>query len=146
MPKKIITGSLLAIILLLPLAAFAQLPTPPLAGDGPRTVYECQKYGGIPIPSAFCGGLFSLGPAGKLTFTGFVTSIIDILLWIVGILAVLFVIIGGIRYILSSGNEEAAEAAKKMIIHAVLGVVIVILSFVMIRVIVSALTLGSFGA
>ena len=136
--KETILYFTLIMVLLTPVFAFAQ--------TGPQTDYYCTQYGGIPVPSAFCRGLFSLGPAGKLTFTGFVTSVIDILLWIVGILAVLFIIIGGIRYILSSGNEEAAEAAKKMIIHAVLGVVIVILSFVMIRIIVSALTLGSFGA
>lgn len=143
--KKIIISSIFAMILLLPVAALAQLPTPPVGQGGPQTVYDCQTYAGIPIPSAFCGGFFSLGPAGKLTFTGLVMSMIDIILWVVGILAVLFVIIGGVRYILASGNEEAAEAAKKMILHAVLGIVIVILSFVMIRIIVSALTLGSFG-
>jgi len=73
-------------------------------------------------------------------------DLILIALWITGTLSVLFVIIGGIRYVTAHGNEEQAEAAKKTILHAIIGVVIVVLSFVIVRVITNALILGSFGA
>jgi hypothetical protein len=64
--------------------------------------------------------------------------IINILLAIVGLVAVLFLIIGGFRYITAGGNEETAEAGKKTIINAIIGIVIVILSFVIVRVVSSA--------
>jgi hypothetical protein len=48
--------------------------------------------------------------------------------YVVGPLAVIFIIIGGIMYMLSGGNKEAAERAKKTIIYAITGLAIVILS------------------
>lgn len=97
----------------------------------------------IPCPLIFSGGL---GPAGQLSASGVILALISIALWITGLLSVLFVIIGGIRYVAAHGNEEQAEAAKKTIFHAIIGVIIVVLAFVIIRVITNALILGSFGA
>lgn len=83
------------------------------------------------------------GPAGNISITGVILTLINISLLIVGLLSVLFVIIGGFRYVLAHGNEEQAEGAKKTILHAVTGLVIVILSFVIVRVISSALITGN---
>ena len=55
----------------------------------------------------------------------------------------LFLIIGAFRYLTSSGNEEAAEAAKKMMTNAVVGLIIIIMSFAMIYIITRALLTGS---
>jgi len=46
--------------------------------------------------------------------------------------AVVFIVIGGFRMIISSGNEEAVATAKKTILWAVLGLAIALLSFVII--------------
>jgi TRAP-type C4-dicarboxylate transport system permease small subunit len=70
---------------------------------------------------------------------GFIMKIINIALTVAGLVAVLFLIIGGFRYITSAGNEETAESAKKIIINAIIGIVIIILSFVIVRVISEAL-------
>ena len=56
-----------------------------------------------------------------------------------GLVASGFLIIGGFRYITSAGNEETAEQAKKVIINAIIGVVVIILAFVIVRVISQAL-------
>jgi len=95
----------------------------------------------VPVPRNVQFGIGGLlgAPAGQGTVSGLILSAINILLLIVGLLAVLFVIIGGIRYVTAHGNEEQAEGAKKTIIHAVVGIVIVVLSFVIIRIIVNAL-------
>lgn len=69
----------------------------------------------------------------------FIISIINILLGIVGLIAVLFLIIGGFRYVTAGGNEESAESGKKTIINAIIGIVIVILAFVIVRVVATAL-------
>ena len=71
--------------------------------------------------------------------SGFILKIINIALAVAGLVAVLFLIIGGFRYITSAGNEETAEQAKKIITNAIIGVVIIILSFVIVRVISNAL-------
>jgi quinol-cytochrome oxidoreductase complex cytochrome b subunit len=73
----------------------------------------------------------------------FILKIINIALAVAGLIAVLFLIIGGFRYITSAGNEESAEQAKKIIVNAIIGVVVIILSFVIVRVISSALVSNS---
>lgn len=99
-----------------------------------------------PVPVPYNSIFFRIGgPAGRQSASGLILSVIDILLVIAGILAVLFIIIGGIRYILAHGNEEQAEAAKGTITHAVIGLVIIILSFVIVRIISNALIFGGAG-
>jgi len=66
-------------------------------------------------------------------------AIQNVLLPIVGLIAVLFIIIGGFRYITSAGNEEQAEGAKKTLTNAIIGLVIVILSYVIVAVIANQL-------
>ena len=64
--------------------------------------------------------------------------LITVLNWLLGIafiVAVLFLVIGGFRYIMSAGNEEQAEAGKKTIINALIGVVVIILSYVIVQVV-----------
>jgi amino acid transporter len=60
--------------------------------------------------------------------------------WLLGIafgIAVLFLIIGGFWYITSAGNEETAEKGKSTAINAIIGIVIIIMSYVIINVISS---------
>ena len=86
---------------------------------------------------------FTVPPGGPVTGVNsasqLITRIIEILLAIAGLLAVIFLIVGGFRYITAGGNEETAEAAKKTITNAIIGIVIIILSFVIVRVISNAL-------
>lgn len=58
--------------------------------------------------------------------------------WLLGIafgVAVLFLIIGGFWYITSAGNEETAEKGKGTAINAIIGIVIIVLSYVIINVV-----------
>lgn len=82
----------------------------------------------------------STGLPNDTSISGFILKIINIALAVAGLVAVLFLIIGGFRYITSAGNEETAEQAKKIITNAIIGIVIIILSFVIVRVISNALT------
>lgn len=76
---------------------------------------------------------------GDSTASEFVIRIINILLAIAALIAVIYLIIGGFRYITAAGNEENAEAAKKTITNAIIGIVVIILAFVIVRVIANAL-------
>ena len=58
--------------------------------------------------------------------------------WLLGIafgVAVLFLIIGGFWYIMSAGNEETAEKGKSTAINAIIGIIIIILSYVVVNVV-----------
>lgn len=58
-----------------------------------------------------------------------VVAIINILLGFAGILAVLFIIIGGFLMITSAGNENRIKQGKQTLIYAVAGLILTLLSF-----------------
>ncbi|MCU0667241.1 MAG: pilin [Patescibacteria group bacterium] len=57
-----------------------------------------------------------------------IKRIIDLLAYIAGILAVLYIMWGGFRYIKSAGSSEKAADGRKMIIYALIGVIVIVLS------------------
>jgi hypothetical protein len=72
---------------------------------------------------------------GACTISALILSVINIILALAGLIAVLVLIIGGFRYVTSFGNEEVTGQAKKMILNALLGMIIIILAFVIVRVV-----------
>jgi len=71
---------------------------------------------------------------------GLITTIIRIinaLLVLAAIAAIVFVIIGGVRYITSQGDEDATEQAKNSIIYAIIGIIVIILAAVIVNFFVS---------
>lgn len=68
-----------------------------------------------------------------------IQNVTNWVLVIAGSVAVLFLIIGGVRYIISAGNPTQAEAAKKTIIYALIGVVIIALSLVLVNLVIGIL-------
>lgn len=62
---------------------------------------------------------------GGSNLVGAALTIINIFLGLIGVTALVFVLIGGVRYITSQGDESSAEEAKKTILYAVIGIVVV---------------------
>lgn len=60
-------------------------------------------------------------------------SVINALLLFAGAVAVLFLIIGGFRYVVSTGNAEQVEGAKKTILYAILGLIIIFIAVVLVQ-------------
>ena len=69
--------------------------------------------------------------------TGSVENIIAIvvntLLFIVGIISVIMIIVGGFRYTVSGGDGNAVTAAKNTILYAVIGLVVAFASYAIIN-------------
>lgn len=59
-----------------------------------------------------------------------VFRVINFVLAVAGGFAVLFIIIGGFRYITSAGNDNQVESAKNILTYSVIGLVVVLLAFV----------------
>jgi amino acid transporter len=59
-------------------------------------------------------------------------QIINTLLVWAGVIALIFIIFGGFRYILSMGNQESVEKARNTILYAILGLIIVFLSYLIV--------------
>lgn len=57
-----------------------------------------------------------------------IANIADILIHVAGLLAVVFIIYGGIRYITSQGEPENLQSAKKILTNAIVGLILAILA------------------
>lgn len=95
---------------------------------------------GTPLQKGVCGGAsLSLTPescanTGATTkINQMITKIINIFSIIVGVIAVIFIIIGGIKYVTSGGEANNITAAKNTIMYAIVGLVIVALAQVIVK-------------
>ena len=64
--------------------------------------------------------------------TGFQT-IANTLIFLVGAIAVIMVIIGALRYVLSGGDSAGIKSAKDTVMYALIGVVVAILAYALVN-------------
>ena len=117
MAKKILLNISTSILLLLPLW-FAQ----PAAA-----LFQSSK-------SDACSGIAldnSNGcatQAGSLTFDKVLSDVLNLLSVLVGIVALIMIIIAGLRYITANGDSGNVQTARQTITYAVIGLIIVALA------------------
>lgn len=75
---------------------------------------------------------------GQTGLRGIVLTIINFFLGFLGLLAVVMVIYGGFLYVSSAGNEENVNKAKKILLYAVVGIVVIIVSFALVNTLLGA--------
>jgi hypothetical protein len=71
--------------------------------------------------------------ASNSNLQSLLTKIINIFSVVVGIIAVIMIIVGGLRYITSGGDTGRVGAAKTTIIYALVGLVVVALAQLIVR-------------
>ena len=76
---------------------------------------------------------------GSAAFTNLLGNIINILLFIIGAVAVIMIIIGGIRYTTSNGDQGQVTSAKNTILYAIVGLVVAIMAFAIVNFVVDKL-------
>ncbi|MBW4061191.1 hypothetical protein HJC99_01295 [Candidatus Saccharibacteria bacterium] len=71
---------------------------------------------------------------------GIFQTLANTLIFLVGAIAVLFLIIGGLRYVISNGDPKSVTAAKDTILYAIVGIVVAILSYAAVAFVISTFT------
>ncbi len=102
-------------------------------------------------PTSYAAGICPPGQFANLcnlTFDGaLVGKLINILLVLAVILALIFLIWGGIRWIMSGGDKQKIEQARSAIIGAIVGLVLAFLSFLILNGVIFIITgQSSFGS
>lgn len=67
-----------------------------------------------------------------------IQNVVNILLFVLGAIAVIIIIIGGIRYTVSNGDPQAIKGAKDTILYAVVGLIVAILAYAIVNFVVGA--------
>ena len=107
--------------------AIGNIATPAMAAD--LTITDVvdggptgTEYRGKGQPAELFGGQDAIIP-----------RIINLMLFIVGILAIVMLIYGGIRYVISGGQQERVTAAKNTILYAIVGLVVAIIGYAVVN-------------
>lgn len=67
-------------------------------------------------------------------------DVVNIMFFIVGVMAVIMIIWGGIRYVLSAGNSAALTSAKNTIMYAVIGLIVAILAYTIVNFVINTVS------
>jgi hypothetical protein len=60
-------------------------------------------------------------------------KIVNTLLVVIGIISVIMIIVGGIRYTLSNGDASQIKSAKDTVLYAVIGIVVALLAYAIVN-------------
>lgn len=74
---------------------------------------------------------------------GVVSSFITLLFILVGLIALFFLVWGGIKWLMSEGDKNAVEGARNHIINAVIGLIVIFLSYLIVNFLLAFLTGGA---
>lgn len=90
-------------------------------------------------------GVDAANPGGNVPTTLFgqdsiFTTIVNVLLFVIGAISVIMLIIGGIRYTISAGDSGNVTAAKNTIMYAIIGLVIAFLAFAIVNWVLGSIT------
>lgn len=90
---------------------------------------DCAKGNGQPSQLVGDGGIFN--------------RITSVMLFVVGAVAVIMLIIGGIRYVVSGGDQNNVTAAKNTILYAIIGIIIALLAYAAVSFVTTTLLTGT---
>lgn len=80
---------------------------------------------------------------GASSIRQLVLTMLRFFLGFLGIIAVIMIIYGGILYVTSAGNEESAGKGKKILMYAIVGIIIIFISFALVNTVLGGLGRGT---
>jgi hypothetical protein len=87
-------------------------------------------------------GRLAQATGGQGSARDLVLTFLNFFLGFLGLLAVIMVIYGGIMYVTAAGEQDKADKGKKIIMYAIVGIVIILLSFALVNTILGGLGAG----
>lgn len=98
----------------------------------------------LSLQDVFSGSFRGQGQPAELfgTSEAIIPRVINLMLFIIGILAIFMIIYGGIRYVLSGGDNTKVKDAKNTILYAIVGLVVALLGYAIVNWIVSVISGG----
>lgn len=83
-------------------------------------------------------GVTAIGGDDSATLESNFKTIVNILLYILGAIAVIMIVIGGVRYTTSNGDQSNIKAGKDIILYSVIGLIVAIMAYAIVNFVVAA--------
>lgn len=130
-------------MLVVPLAmlGIVAVAAPAYAAEDPQcNVSQTSSNDELSLDSgSACAGTGNQGQDLTVVFK----TVVNILLFIVGAVAVIMLVIGGLRYVTSNGDQNAVTGAKNTILYAIIGIVVAFLAFAAVNFVTTQLEQGN---
>ncbi len=113
--------------------------------NGKNLVCDCTCQGSNNVNDCYVGWLINdpvcacCGDCTLNNFIGLAVNVADKILQFLGVFALLFIVVGGIIWITSGGSADKVKKGKDIIKGAIVGLVIVLISFTIVRMVMKAL-------
>lgn len=82
-------------------------------------------------------GLKAAGGDTKDTSSTLITSVINVMLFIIGVLSVIMIVYGGILYVISAGDSGRVSKAKNTIMYAIVGLIVALLAYAIVNFVIT---------
>lgn len=83
-------------------------------------------------------GVNSVNDGNSTDLPAFITNIVNIMLFLAGVVAVIMIIIGGIRFVVSNGDSGSVKSAKDTVLYSVIGLIVVILAYAIVNFVINS--------
>lgn len=70
---------------------------------------------------------------GKVSLESSIKNILSVVFAVIGVIAVIMIVIGGIHYMTSQGDTQKLQKAKNTILYGIIGMVIALLAFAIVQ-------------
>lgn len=118
--RKILSSTLIALSLVV--TSLGLLPAQTVHG------IDVFKNGSCSQPSG-SSGTEICGAAQQDKFQNILKNVINTMLVVIGIIAVIMIVIGGIKYVVSNGESQQIQSAKNTILYSVIGLILAMAAF-----------------
>ena len=105
------------------------------SGKGINVFSNCSNGSGVNNTTS--GGQIC-GASQQDDFSKLMQNVINLLLLVLGMIAVIAIIIGGVRYTTSNGDPGQIKSAKDTILYAVIGLVVAIMAYAIVGFVIAA--------
>lgn len=97
--------------------------------------FMAAPVGAINVIDEACpaGSTSKVCAAKDETVAGPIQTVISVLLFAIGIISVVMIIVGGMRYTLSNGDSSKITTAKNTVLYAVIGLIVAVLAFTIVN-------------
>ncbi len=81
----------------------------------------------------------STGGSEATALPALIKNTINILLYVAGVIAVVIIVVGSLRFVTSEGDAQAANKAKNSVVYALVGLVLAVLAYAIVNFVLNGL-------
>ena len=105
---------------------------------GVNTLLVSNGVSATPATTEISNGIDATGQKSGNSLQDNLARIVNVLLFLIGAIAVIVIIIGGLKYVTSDGDSSKIKSAKDTILYAVVGIIIALLAYALVNFVITS--------